>query len=154
MSSAPYYPSMELRPSRVDDATALTSAWAVAARVCEHELARDSFEELGLRGVEVLYAEAVKANYPLLAALIAESAVFKRGNPSERAEALPVWSPWTERFIAVETSCRAAISIELERMLDAPDERALAQLARTQGRYALADLVEERLAGNLDGPRL
>lgn len=134
----------------VSDASALESAWSVARRICEKELATEGYAALGLEGVELLEAEARAAGYPLIAELVASGSLFQSGDPENRALRPPVLSPWSDRFLSVETSCRAAIAIELERLLEKPDEARLARLARAQERPALASLLEEGL--NLDAP--
>lgn len=127
------------------EAAALESALAVARRVCERELAPDGYAVSGLEAVELLAAEAAAAGYPLVAELISDSAVFRAGDPARRAERPPVLSPFGDRFLSVEISCRAAIAIEIERLLETPDAAQLAELAREQDRPALAELLGEGL---------
>lgn len=134
----------------VTEAAALDSAWSVARRICEKELAPEGYAALGLEGVELLEAEARASGYPLVAALVAAGSLFQSGDPASRAERPPVLSPWRDRFLSAETTCRAAIAIELERLIDVPDEEKLAKLARAQERPALATLLEEGL--NLNSP--
>lgn len=139
---------METHP--VSDGSALESAWSVARRICERELAPDGYAALGLEGVELLEAEARASGYPLVAELVASGALFQSGDPANRTLRPPVLSPFGDRFLSVETSCRAAIAIELERLLGNPDEAKLAKLAHAQERPALAALLEEGL--NLETP--
>jgi len=129
---------------------ALASAWAVAGRVAEREMVPDGYVAIGPAALETLQAEAAASGHPLLAELIADSDAFRSG--ALRATRPPVLSPWSDRFLGVEISCRTAIAIEIERLLGTPDAGRLAELARAQGRVALAELLAEGL--NFDAPAL
>jgi len=136
------------RPSAVTASDALRSAWAVASRVAERALAPDGgFAAMGPEAVGLLHDEIRAAGCALLAALVADSEPYRCLRPRLDVGEPVEDSPWRDRFLDVEVTCRAAISIELERLLDPePGLQALVELARSEGRAALADFLAEELA--------